>query len=160
MNDVLSVILTGIGATIVMDVWGALRKPLFGLPPPDYGMVGRWIGHMSHGTFRHDRIAAASSIRGERALGWSVHYATGIVFAAGLIGIVGLDWLRRPTLVPAMAFGIGTVAVPFLVMQPGMGAGIAASRTPNPSSARLQSIITHAVFGLGLWAAGWTIRYW
>lgn len=159
MNDVLSVILTGIGATIVMDVWGALRKPLFGLPAPDYGMVGRWVGHMSHGTFLHNRIGAASPIRGERALGWSVHYATGIAFAGALIGIVGLEWLHRPTLLPAMAFGIGTVAVPFLVMQPGMGAGIAASRTPNPSSARLQSFITHAVFGFGLWATSWTLSY-
>jgi hypothetical protein len=159
MNDVLSVVLTGIGATMVMDVWGALRKPLFGWPVPDYSMVGRWIGHMAHGTFRHDRIAAASSIEGEKILGWSVHYATGIAFAAALIGIVGLEWLHHPTLIPAMAFGIGTVAVPFLVMQPGMGAGIAASRTPNPSSARLQSLITHAVFGFGLWAASWAIGY-
>lgn len=158
MNDVLSVILTGIGATLVMDVWGALRKPLLGWPVPDYSMVGRWVGHMNHGTFLHRRIAAASPIKGERALGWSVHYATGIAFAAALIGIVGFDWLHRPTVVPAMAFGLGTVAVPFLVMQPAMGAGAAASRTPNPSSARLQSIITHAVFGFGLWAAAWAIR--
>jgi hypothetical protein len=159
MNDVLSVILTGVGATLVMDVWGALRKPLFGLPAPDYGMVGRWVGHMAHGTFRHDRIAAASPIEGETILGWSVHYATGIAFAAALIAIVGCDWLHRPTLVPAIAFGIGTVALPFFVMQPGMGAGVAASRMSNPSSARLQSIFTHAIFGFGLWATSWAIGH-
>lgn len=159
MNDVLSVIGIGTGATIVMDVWGVIRKPLLGWPPSDYAMVGRWVGHMSHGTFRHDRIAAASPVKGERVLGWSVHYATGIGFAAALIGIVGFDWLHHPTLLPAMAFGIASVAVPFLVMQPGMGAGIAASRTPNPRSARLQSIITHAIFGLGLWMTGWATSY-
>src|SRR6187431_628999 len=104
MNSVLSVILTGIGATVVMDVWGALRKPLLGLAAADYAMVGRWVGHMAHGMFRHERIATASPIEGERALGWIVHYATGIAFAAGLIGIVGLDWLQRPTLLPALAF--------------------------------------------------------
>jgi hypothetical protein len=47
------------------------------------------------------------------------------------------------------------VAAPFLVLQPGMGAGIAASRTPRPAAARFQSVITHAIFGLGLYAAGW-----
>lgn len=159
MNDMLSLVFTGVGATIVMDGWGAARKPLVGVPPPDYSMVGRWLGHMAHGKFRHERIAAASPIAGERVLGWSVHYAIGVAFAAGLIWIVGLDWLRHPTLAPALAFGIVTVAAPFLLMQPGMGAGVAASRTPNPNSARLQSFITHAVFGFGLWAAGWVTRY-
>lgn len=159
MNYVLSIALIGIGATLVVDIWGVVRKPLFGLPAADYAMVGRWIGHMAHGRFRHDRIAAAAHIKGERALGWSVHYATGIVFAAGLIGIVGAEWLQHPTLIPAMAFGIGTVIVPFLVMQPGMGAGIAAARTPNPGSARIQSLITHTIFGFGLWAASEAVRY-
>ena len=37
-------------------------------------------------------------------------------------------------------------------MQPGMGAGIAASRTPRPAAARVQSLLTHAIFGLGLYA--------
>jgi DUF2938 family protein len=44
---------------------------------------------------------------------------------------------------------------PFLLMQPGMGAGIAASRTPRPVAARLQTLVTHGIFGLGLYAAGW-----
>jgi hypothetical protein len=54
-----------------------------------------------------------------------------------------------------MIVGIGSVVAPFLLMQPGMGAGIAASRTPKPGAARLNSLVTHAVFGLGLYAAGW-----
>lgn len=158
MNVVLAMIVTGIGATAVMDVWGAIRKRLLGIPPADYAMVGRWIGHMAHGTFRHDRIAAATPIPGERAIGWIAHYAIGVVFAAGLIWIAGLQWLSRPTLAPALAFGLGTVAAPFLLMQPGMGAGVAASRTPKPWSARLQSLITHAVFGFGLWATSWALQ--
>jgi hypothetical protein len=144
MNAVLALIVTGVGATVVMDVWGVLRKRLFGIPPADYAMVGRWIGHMVYGTLRHDRIGAAVPIPRERIIGWTAHYATGVAFAAGLIWIVGLEWLDRPTLVPALAFGICTVAAPFLLMQPGMGAGLA-----------LQSLITHGVFGFGLWLAAW-----
>lgn len=159
MNAVLALIFMGIGATAVMDAWGAIRKRLLGMPAADYGMVGRWIGHMAHGTFRHDRIAAASPIPGERVIGWTAHYAIGVVFAAGLIWIAGFEWLQQPTLVPALAFGIGTVVAPFFLMQPGMGAGVAASRTPKPWSARLQSLITHAVFGVGLWLAG-SIQPW
>lgn len=159
MNAMLALIVTGVGATAVMDLWGAIRKRLLGIPPADYAMIGRWIGHMAHGTFRHDRIVAAPPIPAERAIGWIAHYVTGVLFAAALIWIVGTGWLQQPTLLPALAFGLGTVAAPFLIMQPGMGAGIAASRTAKPWSARLQSVITHAVFGFGLWASGRALQF-
>lgn len=154
MNDLLFTLYIGVGATTLMDLWGLARKPLLGIAPPNYALVGRWIGHMSRGRFRHDSIAASAPVRGEAIIGWTTHYLVGVAFAALLIGIFGPAWLRQPTVGPALAVGIGTVAAPFLVMQPGMGAGIAASRTPRPGSARLQSVITHAVFGLGLYAAG------
>lgn len=108
---------------------------------------------IARGRFRHERIATAEPVRGERAIGWTAHYLIGIVFAGALLAICGLAWARQPTLAPALALGIATVAAPFLLMQPGMGAGIAASRTPRPNSARLQSLITHAISGLGLYAA-------
>ena len=62
--------------------------------------------------------------------------------------------MRHPTLAPALIVGIGTVAAPFLLLQPGMGAGIAASRTPDPAAARMRSLVMHAVFGVGLYLVG------
>lgn len=104
-------------------------------------------------------IAQARPVPGELALGWIAHYATGLAFAALLAGIQGLAWLRAPTLVPAVATGVATVAVPLFLMQPGMGAGVASSRTPAPLKNCLRSVLTHAVFGLGLYlsamAAAW-----
>ena len=145
----------GVGATVVIDAWAIARKRLLGIPAPDYGSVGRWIAGLPRGKFVHDRIAASPPVRGEGVIGWIAHYAIGIAFAALLLAIWGADWAHRPTLGPALLVGIATVAAPFLLMQPGMGAGIAASRTPRPNSARLQSLVTHAIFGLGLYAAGW-----
>ncbi|MDH6590924.1 hypothetical protein M2165_000813 [Variovorax sp. TBS-050B] len=153
-------LLIGAGATLVMDGWTLARKRLFGRPSLDYALVGRWVGHMTRGRFMHDPIAASAPVRGERALGWAVHYATGIGFAAVLLALAGPGWARSPTLWPALALGIGSVAVPFLVMQPALGAGIAARRTPRPAAARLQSLATHGVFGLGLYAAAWLTRGW
>lgn len=151
MNTLNGIVFTGIGATAVMDLWCLLRRPLLGVAPPNYGLVGRWVGHMAHGRFRHDAIGKAAPVRGERLLGWSVHYATGVAFAALLVAIAGPAWLQQPAFVPALLVGLGTVAAPFLLMQPGMGAGIAASRTPDPRAARLQSLVTHAVFGAGMY---------
>jgi hypothetical protein len=158
MDYVVCTLLIGTTATAVMDIWALARKRLLGTPLPDYGLVGRWIGHMPRGRFRHDSIAAASPVHGERLIGWSAHYLIGIGFAALLLAISGLEWIQQPTLGPALAVGIGTLAAPFLVMQPGMGAGIAASRTSRPAAARMQSLVTHGVFGLGLYAAGWIVR--
>jgi hypothetical protein len=155
MDYLIFTLLTGVGATAVTDLWAIARQRLLGTPPPNYGLVGRWLALMTRGRFRHDAIAAAPAVRGERLIGWTAHYLIGISFAAILLGIWGLAWIHRPTLGPALAVGIGTVAAPFLVMQPGMGAGIAASRTPRPGAARLHSLVMHAVFGLGLFVSGW-----
>jgi hypothetical protein len=113
---------------------------------------------MPRGRFRHAPIGGSPPLRGERAIGWIAHYLTGIAFAAILLALWGHEWTRSPTLAPALLVGLGTVAAPFLLMQPGMGAGFAASRTPRPGSARLQSLITHAIFGIGLYLAGWAWR--
>lgn len=50
--------------------------------------------------------------------------------------------------------GVLTVAAPFLLMQPGMGAAIAASKMRKPNVARLRRLMAHSVFGLGLYMAG------
>ncbi len=95
-------------------------------------------------------IAAAIPVAGEGILGWGVHYATGIAYAALLVAM-GRGWVSAPTLLPALAVGLVTILVPFLVMQPAFGLGIASSRHPRPWSARLRSLTNHLSFGLGLY---------
>ena len=158
MNYWLCTLITGAGATALMDLWGVARKPLLGIPAPDYGLVGRWLAWMPRGRFRHESIAASPAMHGERVLGWSAHYLIGIAFAAILLGIGGHSWILQPTLAPALLVGTATLAAPFLLMQPGMGAGLAARRTARPAAARLQSLLSHMVFGLGLYAAGLAAR--
>jgi hypothetical protein len=61
--------------------------------------------------------------------------------------------LRDPSFSPALMVGVATVAAPWLVMQPAMGAGFFASRTPKPLSSCARSLASHAVFGAGLFLA-------
>lgn len=156
MNIALRTAAIGIIATGVMDAWGVLREPLLGLPRADYRLIGRWFAHMPRGTFRHASIAAAPSLPGEHAIGWIAHYTIGISFAALLVLLGGDAWLRRPTLGPALLVALATLVAPLLIMQPAMGAGIAGSRTRSPRTTRVQSAVTHLVYGLGLYGAGWT----
>lgn len=140
----------GIGATAVMDVWLALQKRL-GVRTLAFATIGRWAGHLLRGRFAHASIAQARPIPGERAWGWLIHYAVGVAFAGVLVAVQGLGWMRSPSLLPAIAVGIGTVALPLFVMQPAMGAGFASSKTPTPLKNCVRSLANHTVFGLGLY---------
>jgi len=155
MDHLLRTAAIGIFATGVMDAWGVLREPLFGFRRADYRLIGRWFAYMPRGRFRHVSIAASPALPGEHTVGWIGHYAIGLSFAALLVLLGGEAWLRRPTVGLALIVGLSTLAAPLLIMQPAMGAGIAASRTPNPGTARVQSAVTHLVYALGLYAAGW-----
>ena len=149
--SMLASVLAGIGATLFMDIVTLVLKALFGTPSLDYALVGRWIGHMPEGRFRHARIMDAAPVRWERPLGWIVHYAIGVGLALLLTLIAGPDWLFSPRPLPVILFGTVTVLLPWLIMQPGLGLGVAATRTPTPWRARLGNLRTHTVFGIGLY---------
>jgi len=152
IEDIARVAVIGAGATAAMDVWLlALRR--LGVPTLDMALIGRWVAHWRQGIWKHEAIARAAPVQGERALGWLVHYATGVAFAALLVSLVGMQWVHQPTLLPAVGVGLATVAAPWLLMQPAMGAGIAASRTAAPGRNRARSLANHGVFGLGLYGA-------
>ncbi|CUK18097.1 hypothetical protein RUE5091_04200 [Ruegeria denitrificans] len=148
-----SAVLIGIGATAFMDVVALFQKLIFSQQSLNYAMVGRWLGHVVQGQIVHRHIMASDPVPAERLLGWSAHYLTGVVFALGFLAVVGRGWLEAPSLLPAIAFGILTVLAPFLILQPGMGVGLAARLTPDPQAARLKSVFAHFSFGTGLWVA-------
>lgn len=150
VDEWLRLVLVGIGATGVMDIGSVIQRAMK-MPMLDYAMVGRWLGHLCRGQWAHNSIANAPAIVGESVAGWVIHYFTGILFAVLLVAVEGTEWLQVPTLLPAVAVGTVTVIVPFFVMQPAMGAGIAASRTLSPWVNRLRSLLNHAIFGLGLY---------
>jgi hypothetical protein len=148
---VFDTMLIGTGATATMDLWSVLRNKVLNVPMPDYGLVGRWLAYLPCGRFFHDPIAATPPVRGETAIGWISHYLTGMAFAALLLLVAGPDWIHAPRPGAALLAGICTVAAPYFILQPGMGLGIAAQRARSPEMARLHSLVTHVVFGLGLY---------
>lgn len=57
------------------------------------------------------------------------------------------------------SYGIVTVAFPFFILQPSLGLGVAGSRTPKPAQTRLKSLVTHTVFGAGLYVCALGVSY-
>jgi hypothetical protein len=155
---IIDTLLTGIGATLLLDLFALARAKATATPAPDYALVGRWLAHVVRGRLIHAAIARSAPVSGEAVIGWTAHYTIGICFAAVLVAGFGAEWTQAPALIPALIVGVGSIAAPFLIMQPGMGLGLFARRTPNPRAARLRSLTTHLIFGFALYASGWAVR--
>ncbi|MCH5372452.1 MAG: DUF2938 domain-containing protein [Planctomycetes bacterium] len=61
---------------------------------------------------------------------------------------------RAPGLSSAVLLGACTVLAPWLVLQPNLGPGLFANRSPKPKQTRLLNLPAHLVFGFGLYL-GW-----
>lgn len=158
LQDMIHVALIGIGATAVMDLWLVFLKRM-GVQTLDFALIGRWVGHLPRGRFVHASIRQAPPIPRETLLGWLTHYGIGVAFAGVLVAIHGAGWLGNPAFLPAVLVGAGTVVAPLFVMQPAMGSGFAASRTPTPLRNCLRSLVNHTVFGVGLYLSAVLIAW-
>ncbi len=154
---VLAVVM-GAGATALLDLWALLLNRLFGFGLPNWAMIGRWVAHLPTGKIMHDDISQASPVANELTIGWVFHYAVGIVFAVATLVLGGAAWAKAPTLMLPLIVGIVTVGCGWFILQPALGAGIAASRKPDANRIRALNIAGHVVFGLGLWLAAMAVR--
>jgi len=145
--------IVGAGATAVMDLGGEVIRRATGVRPLNLDLVGRWVGHLRRGTLTHDSIVAAEPIENERELGLATHYAIGAGFVMAL-AVVDSDWIDEPRLGSAMGLGLATCAAPWFLMQPAWGMGVAASRTPDPNTARRRTMRAHLLYGLGAYLMG------
>ena len=144
----------GVAGSALMDLWSAVLRRRFGIPTLDYRLLGRWIGHLAKGRFAHQRIAVAEPVprRARPGLGRPLCDRGDVRARTGGPRRPRRGSTRRRSGRPWPSASARSSA-PWFVMQPAMGAGIAGSRTPNPTATRLRNLGTHVVYGLGLYAA-------
>ena len=148
---ILRAVLVGIGGTIVLDLYALQMQRMFSVPAGDWKMVGRWLGHMPKCEFVQTNIGQSEPVPGEHALGWTFHYVIGIAYGLLLVAIWGAGWLRQPGIAEPLILALALLVLPYFVMMPGMGMGMAGSRTPKPNVTRLKSVIGHSMFGIGMY---------
>ena len=146
--------LLGLGANILFDLWQRGLALATGQAAPNWAPIGRWFWHLREGRVFHDDVMRAAPYAHELRLGWIGHYVVGILYGVIFALIVGPAWLAAPRLLPAWIFALVTVGFGWFLLQPGLGLGWAASKTPNPTRTRLLNLAGHTVFGLGLWLTG------
>ena len=98
-------LIVGILATVTMDVVAviALRLGIAGRGPRRTGpdLIGRWIGYLLQGKFRHTDILQTPPLRGERLLGLTAHYSIGIVLTLVYLAYWLWRTRRRPPSAPS-----------------------------------------------------------
>lgn len=151
-------VLSGVIATVALDLWQRLLKLLFGIPPTNWAIVGRWFAHLPRGRFVHAGIAETPAVAGELALGWAAHYLIGVVYGFVYLGIVVLALGGAPSLLNGLVFGACSVVVPWFVMQPGLGLGVMARKAPNPTLPRWLALAAHSFYGVALYVGAAAYR--
>jgi hypothetical protein len=151
-------VIVGILATITMDVVAviALRFGIAGRGPRRTGpdLIGRWIGYLLRGKFRHTDILEAPSLRGELLLGLAAHYSIGIVLTLVYLSLL-VAAHATPTAPGAVLYGTATTVFPWFLMFPSQGFGWLGWDTPGNAHLTRASLFNHIIFGVGiaLWVA-------
>jgi hypothetical protein len=158
MENATQILIMGVIATLAIDLWALVLKRGFNQQTMDWGLAGRWFAYMPRGVFFHRPIGKTSPVKNEKLIGWSAHYIVGIIYAWMYITLMTMVFSRQPDLFSAVIFGLATVLAPWLIMQPGMGMGVFASKVLNPGLKRLVSLSVHTVFGVGLFVGWWVVN--
>lgn len=147
---IIAIIIVGVVATATLDVWQQIYRMLTGMPITNWAMIGRWAAYIPKGQLVHEDIGKTPAVPNEATLGWIVHYAVGIGYAIVYLLLMWFVFQSPPGFVSAMIFGAISVSVTWFVMEPILGAGMMASKTPKPSAVMIQDFTSHLSFGLGL----------
>ncbi|EKF72814.1 hypothetical protein A11A3_16777, partial [Alcanivorax hongdengensis A-11-3] len=141
--------IVGIGSTIALDLWGLLISRLTGRAASDWGLVGRWLLGITRGNWVLDRCNENRPNALEKIMGWGFHYLVGLIYAALLPLLWGADYIAQPSVFPVFVIGVVVSSLAgLLILTPGMGGGVLASRTPNPAATISYVLVAHLVFAV------------
>ena len=146
--------LMGLGATLAIDFWAVIQHRIWNLPLPNWAMPGRWFAHLFQGKVFHRDIAQSKEVTNELLVGWLLHYGVGVGYGIMFLLIMGIEWISHPSFLSAWIFALITIVAGWFILQPGMGLGWAGKNTSAPWKLRGLGLVTHTIFGLGLWASG------
>jgi Protein of unknown function (DUF2938) len=151
-------LIVGILATVTMDVVAmiTLRLGIAGRGPRRTGpdLIGRWIGYLLRGKFRHTDILQTPPLRGELVLGLTAHYLIGIVLTLLYLGLLIVAH-GTPTALSAILYGAATTVLPWFLMFPSQGFGWLGRDASGDAHLARVSLFNHIIFGLAiaLWMA-------
>ena len=146
----LQIVIVGIGACVVFDVWQRIVHRFTAIPPSNWSIVGRWtIGLLTKGQLLARDLELQPKRQNELGLGWLVHYVVAIVYAAVFMLLLRINILTAE-FADGLLFGLVSVVVPWLFFLPCLGKGVMGRLTPNPPLVCALALMMHSIFGVAI----------
>jgi Protein of unknown function (DUF2938) len=146
-------VLVGVCSTLTMDLLSGIAYRLRLTAPLSPHLIARWFVSVARAQPYHAHIARASAVNHELAIALPVHHAIGAALTSVYLWAMSeLGW-PKGNLVVALAFGLCTSALPWLLMFPSMGYGWFGAHGPAGTRLFVSSLWSHAFFGVGIWLA-------
>lgn len=156
MNIFIHSIILGLLSTLIMDLLALLRFHFFQSKSFNYALIGRWTLSLKNFKFLYNNITSSPVVKYEMIVGWLLHYAIGV--SLSFIYLQTPIFNEQPNIfISSILFGLFTTLIPLIIMQPILGFGFFASKTPRPTQSIKNSLIAHFNFGLGLFLAQYTL---
>jgi hypothetical protein len=133
----------GGGVGLLLGV--AVRKP----QRMGHHLIGRWVGYLFRGKFKHADILSTPALRGELPLGILIHYLIGVILTLIYFALLGMTHIPSNALL-ASAYGLLTTVFPWFLMFPSEGMGWMGRDAPANAHLARASLFNHAFFGIGL----------
>ena len=149
--SVLSIVVAGVIATAILDIWQQIFQLAFGVPITNFAILGRWVGHFRQGRFVCTDIGKAPPVEHELGLGWIVHYVVGVGYAFVYFLLMRFAFVAPPSLLSAVVFGGVSDCITWFLMEPILGAGALAANIPARGVALAHDFTSHLSIGPGLY---------
>lgn len=141
---------SGVFATLVMDVWGASAGKVGLVSKPTAALLGRWVSLFREGELAHDDIRKSPPQPHEKGIGLAVHYSIGAVLGVVFAVLAHVSALSTSDVAVAVIYGLSTSVFAWFLMFPAFGFGVFGRNAPVESRLLRSSTLNHMVFGLGL----------
>jgi Protein of unknown function (DUF2938) len=148
---ILQSVIAGIFATVVLDLWQRVLYAASGIPPANWGLIGRWFAHLPRGRLVHRPIADSAAVPGEAAIGWTMHYLVGLAYGFAYLGLLLYGFERPPSLLNGFIFGTVSVVIPWFLLQPCLGIGVMGRLTADPRIPTFNALTSHMLYGVALY---------
>ena len=150
MKLIITTVAAGVLGTLMMDVLNHLVSRTGLILKIDVRMIGRMSAGWARGRFRYDSPSQIEPNAYELMLGYTAHYAIGLVLAA--IFVIGWDKVVGGPLSPlwALAYGFATTVASEFLVYPSMGLGVCGRLSPEGIRAPLSPLANHLFFGAGM----------
>lgn len=146
-------------AILCMGVLNTLYASITQGGPINWGITGRWVIMIFHGTFSTASVGLLPVQPHEWLIGFLAHDIIALMFSLAYILCCQYILKKPPHCLNGIGFGWLLMVFPFFIQMPSTGEGILAIHALDRVSALLQTFRCHTFFGLGLGLGGISYHY-